>query len=78
MATIVNSSGVKIEDAIGVVDGVNKIFSAPEPFVPGSIVSILNGVAEPVQSELTTTSVRLLRAPVEGEVVRLQYERATA
>lgn len=76
MATIISSSGVKIEDAIGAVDGVNTDFAAPEPFSAGSVVSVVNGIAEPVQSVLGPSSVRLSRAPGVGDVVRLQYERA--
>lgn len=33
----------RIDNADGVVDGVNRVFAVPNPYVPGTLVAIVNG-----------------------------------
>lgn len=33
----------RIDDATGVVDGANRLFEVPNPYVPGTLVAMVNG-----------------------------------
>ena len=63
----------------GVSDGVNKIFTAPSNFLAGSLRAFRNGIAyEPDDdvwgwSELSTTQIEFINAPMEDTVVTAFY-----
>lgn len=69
-----------IRPAIGIVNGVNRDFRTPSPYVPGSVVVYLNGFSK-VQTnddgwdEQGYDKVRLKEAPAVGDTVQLYYLR---
>ncbi len=55
--------GRTTEIPIGVVNGVNKIFTVSSPFVAGTLSVFLNGIKENEFIENTDTQIEMLAAP---------------
>jgi hypothetical protein len=71
-------AGARIEDAIGATDGVNRLFKVSTPFVPGSTVVFLNGVAKVATlsdgwTEIGSDTIQMTLAPDSGDVVQIYY-----
>ena len=70
------------EDAIGLVDGVNKIFTASFPFVSGTLIVYLNGLEQRSPDdfvEIDNQTFEFTQAPVAGgspDVVTIMFQRA--
>lgn len=64
--------------ATGNVDGVNRVFQSVGPYVPGSTVVFLNGIAlrkdwDNGWVELGSDKVRLNEAPIPGDEVQVYF-----
>ena len=69
-----------IRPAIGVVNGVNQDYRTPSPYVPGSVVMFLNGLARKQAADDGWTEegydrVRMKQAPKTGDHVEVYYLR---
>ena len=63
-----------LEPLIGVVDGVNKVFSTRVPYRLGSVLPVVGitlGLGE--WTELGASEIRLVNAPLPGDVVAAWY-----
>jgi hypothetical protein len=72
------AASVKIEDAIGTVDGTNKDFQTSIPYVPGSLEVFVNGVLNRNQdidgwTESLPKSFRMKEAPDPPDRLRVFY-----
>jgi hypothetical protein len=62
--------------AVGVVDGVNTLFSTVSDYKPGSLVHFLNGFPQHSgMVELGGRDFQLTTAPLTGDVVSVYYRR---
>lgn len=66
--------------AVGTVNGVNKDFRTPSPYVPGSVVVYLNGfskekAADDGWEETGYDRFRMKEAPKVGDQVQVYYLR---
>lgn len=71
-------SVARIQDAVGVVDGSNRMFRTPIPYVPGSVVLFLNGQRKVISYddgwiESGGDQVELKMPPVAGDFVAFYY-----
>lgn len=62
----------------GPIDGVNTVFLLQYPFVPGTVVVFLNGIAEVREfddgfTEIGPDTIQLKEPPLEGDVVQVFY-----
>lgn len=72
----------KIENLIGVVDGLNTTFTTPSPFVSGTLKVIVNGLVYDSSddyfgwTEVNEEEITMLNAPLTGYVLQAFYQEA--
>lgn len=70
---------VKIEDAIGVVDGANQDFQTTLPYIAGTLFVFFNGQLQNDTdpdfgwSETGITMFRMTKPPLVGDLLRVYY-----
>jgi len=73
-----------IRSLSGTVDGANKDFTTPAPYVAGTIRVIVNGIVYPPDdtqwgySELDDTTIRMTTAPLSGYTMQAFYREQIA
>lgn len=69
------SSKPTTERAVGIIDGVNRVFDATATYISGTVYVYLNGQLQQKNfvSELGGTQVELEYAPELGDIVHLRY-----
>ncbi len=73
-----------IEELSGTIDGVNKTFTTPSAYVPGSIKVIWNGQlydeSDEIKgwSETDDTTIEFTNAPISGDVLLAFYQDASS
>ena len=67
-----------ISVATGIIDGMNRDFQTSAPYVPGSTVVFLNGIAlrkdwDNGWAEFGGSTIRMNEAPIDGDVVQVYF-----